>query len=112
MPNKPSKEGDPFRGIKTGSWTKWGGGRNNLIRSQSEKTWCCQLCGEDQPMSLAGYFLKDELSGEYMKVCSKCYSVSNTTCFSFRKTMVIVRGNIDKGIDDEVKQLLTAWRVM
>lgn len=91
MPNKPARLDDPFKGIKTGSWTKWGGGRNNLIRSQAEPTWACQACGEEQPQSLAGFMVKDEVSDEYTKLCAKCFRVSRKINYSYRKTILLVR---------------------
>lgn len=111
MPNKPAHKDDPFKGIKSGSWTKWGGARRGLIHSQAEELWSCQLCGEQQPMSLAGFFIEDEVCGEHLKVCALCFSKARQTNYSFRRTLIQVRGVDTKVIDEEIANLLTAWKI-
>lgn len=90
MPNKPAQKDDPFKGIKTGSWSKYGGGRYNLIRSQADPTWCCQACGEKQHITLPGFMVQDEVSGEYLKLCAKCFRIARTINYSFRQTLTVV----------------------
>lgn len=90
MPNKPARKNDPFKKIKTGSWTKWGGGRFNLIHSQGEETWFCQSCGDEQPMELPGFMLESH-SGDYVKVCAKCFACSRSHHYDYSITVRMVR---------------------
>lgn len=89
MPNKPARKNDPFKKIKTGSWTKWGGGRFNLIHAQSEDTWFCQSCAEEQPMALPGFML--EAQGDFVKVCPVCFAKAREIHYSFTEVIKIVR---------------------
>jgi Zn finger protein HypA/HybF involved in hydrogenase expression len=56
--------------VKTRGWTKWGGGRLMLIKSNPD-TWCCQSCGEEQTKESPAYMfpLCEE---NYIKICSEC----------------------------------------
>lgn len=92
MPNKPAAKNDPFRKIKSGSWTRWGGARLGLIHSQSEDTWFCQSCSEEQPQELPGFMLEAD-SGDYVKVCAKCFSRARRLHYSFKSVIRIVRIN-------------------
>jgi len=112
LPNKPAHPDDPFKGIKSGSWTKWGGKRQGLIRSQSQDIWCCQLCGKEQPQSIAGFFLRDEATDEHLKCCASCFNKSRVHSYSFRRTLIKIKGTDSHVMDDEIKQLLTAWQVL
>ena len=107
MPNKPLPQDDPFKGLKSGSWTRWGGARNGLIRA-SGPTWCCQLCAEDQPKHFPGFFVRDVESGEHVKVCAKCFALARQQNYSFRQVLVQLRGHCDS-YDLEIRNLLTAW---
>lgn len=90
MPNKPAAVDSPFKGIKTGRWSKYGGARRGLEHSKSDPTWCCQICGEEQPMSLPGFFIKHP-TGEYLKICAKCFSKARTLSYSWRRTTLIIK---------------------
>lgn len=90
MPNKPARRNDPYKKIKTGSWTKWGGGRYGLIHSNSEETWFCQSCGDEQPKELPGFMLSVE-TGEYVKVCSCCFAQARKIEYSYTRIIKIVR---------------------
>jgi NAD-dependent SIR2 family protein deacetylase len=56
--------------VKTRGWTKWGGGRLMLIKS-NPSVWCCQACGEEQTRESPAYMfpIEDE---NYIKICSEC----------------------------------------
>lgn len=90
MPNKPAQESDPFKKIKSGSWTKYGGGRLGLIHGQPRTTWHCQACGDEQPTGLPGFMLA-LIPGEYVKVCSNCFSKARRVEYSLTRVIKIVR---------------------
>lgn len=90
MPNKPARKNDPFKKIKSGSWTKWGGGRIGLIHSQAQDTWFCQACAEEQPQELPG-FLLEAPSGDFVKICAKCFSKARKIHYSYIEIIKIVR---------------------
>lgn len=58
--------------VKTRGWTKWGGGRLMLIKS-NPNVWYCQACGEEQNRECPAYMfpIGDE---NYIKICSECES--------------------------------------
>jgi hypothetical protein len=91
VPNKPARRNDPFKKIKSGSWTKWGGGRLGLIHSQSEETWFCQSCGSEQPMELPGFLLESTTPGEFVKVCANCFHTARSISYSYVEVVHIVR---------------------
>lgn len=70
MPNKPLPKDDPLKGIKSGGWTKYGGGRH-LLETEKTETWFCQSCGEEQPIVLAPYF-HEIFPKDFIKICAKC----------------------------------------
>jgi len=54
----------------TGGWSRWGGGRRGLIKSNG-RDWTCQSCGlthsnEDSP------YMFELFPGEFVRICSKC----------------------------------------
>lgn len=92
MPNKPSNLDDPFRGIKSGGWTKHAGGRQGLIHSQEEETWTCQACGKAQPRALPGFLLEVfPNSREYVRVCASCFHLARQNGYSYTRVTIIVR---------------------
>ena len=56
--------------VKTRVWSKWGGGRLMLVKS-NPNIWCCQACGEEQSKVSPAYMfpLGEE---NYIKICSEC----------------------------------------
>jgi len=56
--------------VKTRGWTKWGGGRLMLVKS-NPAIWHCQACGEEQTRESPAYMfpLGEE---NYIKICSEC----------------------------------------
>lgn len=90
MPNKPAAFDDPFKKIKSGSHSKYGGARFGLIHSEAQPTWNCQCCGEEQPQALPGFLLEFAL-GEYARICAKCFQMSKTVSYSYHRTVTIVR---------------------
>lgn len=92
MPNRPAKRNDPFKGIKSGGWTKHSGARFGLIRSQEDVGWACQACGAEQPIGLPGFFLElFPKAREYAKVCSKCFRLARLNGYNYRRVTIIVR---------------------
>lgn len=92
MPNKRAHIDDPFKGIKTGGWTKHAGGRLGLIHSKEEETWACQACGKEQPSSLPGFLLElFPKAKEYVKVCASCFHLARKNGYSYHRIVVIVR---------------------
>ena len=55
----------------TGGWSRWGGGRRGLIKSQSDPVWTCQSCGLDHPMTDSPYMF-ELFPGEFIRICSRC----------------------------------------
>lgn len=90
MPNKPAQANDPFKKIKTGQWSKYGGARRGLIHSQSAPSWACQCCGKKQPRELPGFFINHESSGDKVKLCAKCFYLARRLEYSFEKTKVVI----------------------
>lgn len=98
MPNKHASPDDPFKGIKSGRWTKYGGSESGLLRSQRfnaylDPTWFCQCCREENPMSLPGFMIRDEQSGEFAKICSKCFFQARQVNYSYRYIRMNVLAN-------------------
>lgn len=92
MSNQSAKENDPFKGKKTGGWTKYDGARHGLERSQAEETWTCQACGHEQPTALPGFMLElAPKSQEYVKVCADCFHIARQYGYSYRRITLIVR---------------------
>ncbi|OQA82410.1 MAG: hypothetical protein BWY29_00904 [Microgenomates group bacterium ADurb.Bin238] len=55
---------------KTRGWSKWGGGRLMMIKS-NPNVWRCQACGEEQPKGSPAYLFP--IGGEdYIRICSNC----------------------------------------
>mgnify|MGYP000854481860 CR=1 FL=1 len=109
MPNHPAQANDPFKGIKSGSWSKYGGGRRDGLIRSVDTVWACQCCAEKQPKDFPGFFVKDEVTSEYLKLCAKCYKKAKTVHFSVRQVLIRVRKPSAWYLDDEIKNLLTAW---
>lgn len=96
MPNMPAKDNDPFKGIKTGGWTKYGGERYGLKKEAIEDTWFCQACGMELPKELPP-FLFEIYPQEYIRVCNICENlinrvgVRNNSTITFRRVTVLRR---------------------
>lgn len=56
--------------VKTRGWTKWGGGRLMLVKS-NPAVWCCQACGEEQTRESPAYMFPFS-EENYIKICSEC----------------------------------------
>jgi len=55
----------------TGGWSRWGGGRKGLIKSNTNGEWYCQSCGEAHVSEDSPYMF--ELTpGEFIRICTKC----------------------------------------
>jgi hypothetical protein len=55
----------------TGGWSRYGGGRRGLIKSENENEWYCQSCAmghgnEDSP------YMFEFSPGEFIRICNKC----------------------------------------
>lgn len=87
MPNQPARDNDPFKGVKTGGWSKWGGARQGLIREKTD-TWFCQVCGQEQPAELPPYFFQ-LYPKEYLKICAKCRK--KTLDLKITKTQTLIK---------------------
>lgn len=68
------KRKDNLKG-KTGHWSKWGGGAENLFQEQIIGHWYCQSCGEEQPEELSPLVMKydDETN---LRVCPFCFETN------------------------------------
>lgn len=54
----------------TGGWSRYGGGRNGLIKSK-EPTWFCQSCAVEHAEADSPYMF-ELFPGEFVRVCSQC----------------------------------------
>lgn len=91
MPNKPAASNDPFKGIKTGRWTKYGGAIGGLLKERIQDTWFCQSCGEEIPAELKP-FLFEMYPGDFIRICNVCESkVVQTKTINIRTVIKIVR---------------------
>lgn len=58
--------------VKTRVWSKWGGGRLMLVKSNPDM-WCCQACGQQQTKESPAYMFPFD-DENYIKICSECES--------------------------------------
>jgi hypothetical protein len=54
-------------------WSKYGGGNKGLETTKIHTDWCCQACGETQPVSLPPFKFRVE-HREFIRICSSCYN--------------------------------------
>ena len=54
----------------TGGWSRWGGGRNGLIKSAGND-WTCQSCGLTHP-NIDSPYMFELFPGEFIRICNKC----------------------------------------
>ena len=59
---------------KTGSWTKYGGSRNNLQLQDLPDVWTCQSCGKKVSNNMSPYLHYLESLQMYLRVCAECYN--------------------------------------
>lgn len=90
MPNQHSDPNDPLRGKKTGKWTKYGGAVHGLIKEKIEDTWCCQICGKEQPKELKP-FLAELYPGDFIRVCNLCEHPLHTKTVTIHRLITITR---------------------
>lgn len=99
MPNMPAKKNDPFKGKRSGKWTKYGGAVYGLRKEKIIGNWTCQLCAETNPVELKP-FLFEIFPGDYIRICNMCqflvvkHKASNKT-ITFRRVIKIVRNKRD-----------------
>ena len=76
--------------VKTRGWTKWGGGRLMLIKSNPD-IWYCQACGQEQTKESPAYMFP--IGGEnYIKICTQCeHKVLHIRIYSFERLQDIIR---------------------
>jgi len=74
MPNKPAAKNNPFKGKKSGKWTKWGGYVHGLVKSNND-TWFCQSCGVESRSELKP-FLFEIYPGDFVRLCNICYATA------------------------------------
>jgi len=55
----------------TGGRSKYGGGRNGLIKANPNGEWYCQSCGLAHPPSDSPYMFEFS-EGEFIRICNKC----------------------------------------
>lgn len=89
MPNIHLDKNDPLYGLKSGSWSKWGGSMGGLVKEELPE-WTCQACGKRQPKGLPA-FMFQFVPREFIRICSRCHNVSkerNITVFYELKVIV------------------------
>ncbi len=90
MANQPSKPNDPFKGKKTGKWTKYGGAVHGMVKEEIKDKWYCQLCASENPASLKP-FLLELYPGDFIRVCNLCTNVANNKTITIRRVITITR---------------------
>lgn len=94
MSNMPAKPNDPFKGKKTGKWTKYGGAVHGLVKEEIKDKWYCQVCAEEQPKELKP-FLFELYPGDFIRVCNLCiheaYREENEPTIIYKRTVKIFR---------------------
>lgn len=58
---------------KTGSWTKYGGSRNNLLLKDLPDVWTCQSCGKQMTKNMSPFLFYVDKWQMYIRVCAECY---------------------------------------
>ena len=98
MPNQPAKADDPFKGMKTGGWTKYGGPSLGMRKEKIVGRWCCQACGEEVPAELKPFLFKI-YKNEFLRLCNNCMSLATQqqgiSIIRFEKVLEIVRTKRD-----------------
>jgi hypothetical protein len=73
-------------------WSKWekSSGESDKVERVA---WCCQACGEEQPLELSPYrFAFDSSKAEHVRICSKCIRIAhNEQVVTFYQLIAIVR---------------------
>jgi len=59
----------------TGGWSRWGGGRKGLIKSNVGDSWTCQSCATDHTGQDSPYMF-ELFPGEYIRICSNCLRIA------------------------------------
>jgi len=57
--------------VKKRGWSKWGGGRINLIKEHTD-IWYCQACGEEQTIDCPAFMFP--FGENWLRICSDCES--------------------------------------
>lgn len=57
--------------VKKRGWTKWGGGRLNLIKEHTD-IWHCQACSEEQSRECPAYMFP--FGENWLRICAECES--------------------------------------
>lgn len=76
MSNCPAKPNDPFKGKKTGKWTKYGGAIHGMVKEAIDEKWYCQTCASENPKELKP-FLFELYPGDFIRVCNLCINKIN-----------------------------------
>ena len=92
MSNQPARYDDPFKGLKTGKWTKYGGSISGLKKERVKDTWFCQTCGCEMIEEIKP-FLFELYPGEFIRLCPPCTHIATAEkkTVSIAATMKIVR---------------------
>lgn len=58
-------------------WSKWGGARSGLAKTNRSGIWYCQVCSDKQPVEMPQYMIPFEnpdagVFREFIRVCSLC----------------------------------------
>jgi len=90
--NQPSTETGVLRGKVTGSWTKYGGGRNMLRKSKKLPQWYCQVCRAEIPKELPAFMFPLDMS-DYIRICNTCQYevVKGGKTITFKRLVIIRR---------------------
>ena len=98
MPNMPAKSSDPFKGKKTGKWTKYGGAVHGLVKEEIKDKWYCQSCGEEMPKELKP-FLFELYPGDFIRTCNSCMNAMHKEktepIIIYKRTVTIFRHTRD-----------------
>lgn len=94
MSNMPAKPNDPFKGKKTGKWTKYGGAVHGMVKEEIQRQWYCQSCSQEMPKELKP-FLYELYPGDFIRICNLCIhemqSQIDDPVIVYRRTVRIFR---------------------
>lgn len=72
-------------------WSKYGGGNHGLYQGEVDTTWCCQLCGQEQPKALPPFMYPIE-PRIYIRICGNCQAIAiRTKVTHYTQIISIVR---------------------
>jgi hypothetical protein len=57
----------------TGSWSKWGGANQGMIKEDLPE-WSCQSCADTQRRGMPSYMVEVS-SLDYVRICSRCKNI-------------------------------------